>query len=48
MWDQQAGQWVALDGNESRNQVRQGLRIARKQVAPDLLLLPVPAPEAAS
>ena len=38
--------WKALDGAESRNQVRQGLRIARKQVAPDLLLLPVASPEA--
>lgn len=46
MWDQKAGAWTELEGAEARNQVRQGLRIARKQVAPDLLLLPVAAPEA--
>jgi hypothetical protein len=45
MWDQDAGQWVVL-GNEYRNPIREGLRIAKKQVAPELLLLPVPGPEA--
>ncbi len=35
----------ALDDGSSRNQVRRGIRIARKLVAPDLLLLEVPAPE---
>ncbi|NNE42576.1 MAG: DUF3450 domain-containing protein [Gemmatimonadetes bacterium] len=48
MWDTGSGAWKPLSGAESRNQVRQGLRIARKQVAPDLLLLPVPAAEASS
>jgi hypothetical protein len=47
MWDHNAREWVQLTDSEARNQVRQGLRIARKQVAPDLLLLPVPAPEGA-
>ncbi|GJM43536.1 MAG: DUF3450 domain-containing protein [Gemmatimonadota bacterium] len=45
-WDRSVGQWVALDGSDSRYQVRQGLRIAAKQVAPDLLLLPIEAPVA--
>ena len=45
VWDQQAHQWQAL-GNEYKNQIRQGLKIANKQVAPDLVLLPMPAPEA--
>jgi hypothetical protein len=40
-WDRTARDWVKLTGSEDRNQVRQGLRIARKQVAPDLLLLPI-------
>jgi hypothetical protein len=45
-WDTEKEQWSAL-GSGARNAVRQGIRIARRQVAPDLLLLPVPAPEAA-
>jgi hypothetical protein len=44
VWDQDNGQWVAL-GGEYRNRIRQGLRVARRQIAPELLLLPVPAPE---
>ena len=44
-WDAAAGAWLPLDGGTARNQVRQGIRIARKLVAPDLLLLDVPAPE---
>lgn len=46
MWDAQKKAWVPL-GAEYRNQIRTGIQIARKQIAPDLLLLPVPAPEAA-
>lgn len=44
-WDQREGQWISL-GNEYRNQIKLGLDIARKQKAPDLVLLPVDAPEA--
>ena len=44
VWDQANGEWVAL-GSEYRNRIRQGLRVARRQLAPELLLLPVPAPE---
>ena len=47
MWDAAAGQWVDVGGGTARNQVRQGIRIARRLVAPDLLLLDVPAPEVA-
>ncbi len=44
-WDREARAWMDLEGSY-RNQVRMGLRVARRQVAPDLLLLPVAAPEA--
>lgn len=44
-WDQQNRQWQEL-GNESKNQIKFALQIAQKQKAPDLVLLPVPAPEA--
>ncbi len=43
-WDAAAGDWVELDPAEFKNQVREGLRVARKQVAPDLLIVPVAAP----
>ena len=43
-WDQANRQWVGV-GNEFRNAIRQGLRLARGQVGPDLLLLPIAAPE---
>ncbi len=46
MWDQPQRDWVPLS-SEYRSQIRAGLRIARKQIAPDLLMLPIPAPEAA-
>lgn len=44
-WDQQNRQWQAL-GTEYKNQIRQGLKIANKQIAPELVLLPISAPEA--
>ncbi|HSG65688.1 MAG TPA: DUF3450 domain-containing protein, partial [Gammaproteobacteria bacterium] len=43
-WDQANQQYVAV-GNQYRNAIRQGLRLARNQVGPDLLLLPVFGPE---
>ncbi len=44
IWNAAEGQWDELD-DRYRSSLRQGLRIARKQAAPDLLTLPVPAPE---
>jgi hypothetical protein len=44
MWDREKKAWVSLPG-EYRNQIREGIGIARKQVASNLLLLPVAAPE---
>lgn len=43
-WDPAAHEWVALDDSYN-SAVREGIRIARKQAAPDLIRLPVPAPE---
>jgi len=42
-WDQQSRSWVALDSS-FRSAIRHGLKIARKQSAPDLINLPLPAP----
>lgn len=46
-WDKKTGQWETLPPEIYRNQVSKGLRVARKQIAPDLLILPVVAPETA-
>ncbi|MBW2714164.1 MAG: DUF3450 domain-containing protein [Deltaproteobacteria bacterium] len=43
MWDVEQDGWIELPG-KYRDTVKQGLRIAKEQVAPDLLYLPVPAP----
>jgi hypothetical protein len=43
-WDAQAGAWTEVSGY--RIPIQQGIRMARKQVAPDLIRVPMPAPEA--
>lgn len=43
-WDKTSNNWAAL-GNEYRRSIADGLRIARKQAAPSLLEIPVPAAE---
>ena len=43
VWDQDARQWVPLESAEYRNYIRQGLKIARKQLPPDIFILPVGA-----
>jgi len=43
-WDNGARDWV-ID-NSARNEVRKGLRVARQLIAPELIIVPVPAPEA--
>ena len=45
VWDQKNRTWVALDGAEYRNHIYSALRIARKQIPPELIVLPVSAPE---
>lgn len=43
-WDPQAGAFVEVPPEKFKTQVNQGIRVARKQVAPDLLVIPVTAP----
>ncbi len=43
-WDNATDRWVALDG-EFRQPLDRAIRIARKQLPPDLIRLPIPAPE---
>ena len=43
-WDQKQRTWVQLP-SEYRDAIRKGVRIARKQTAPDLIRIPVAAPE---
>jgi len=43
-WDQESRSWVPLDSS-FRSSIREGLRIARKQAAPDLVRLPLAAPK---
>ena len=45
VWDQAGRQWVVLDSSY-RMAIKQGLRIARKQSAPDLIRMPLPAAQA--
>jgi len=44
MWDPDQKAWAPLPA-EYRNQIRNGIRMAHKQIAPNLLILPVSAPE---
>ncbi len=45
-WNKEEKRWQTLD-SDYNTRIRNGLRIARKETAPDLLTLPVPAPETA-
>jgi hypothetical protein len=45
VWDHRNQEWK--DAAESRSAIRKGIRIARKQTAPDLMRIPVPTAEAA-
>ncbi len=44
-WDKEHGQWQILS-SDFHNAIRNGLRIARKETAPNLLTLPIPVAEA--
>ena len=43
-WNQRTRSWESV-GDEYRNPIRQGIRLARNQIAPALLLFPLAAPE---
>lgn len=43
VWDRDARSWVPLNASD-RSAIRDALKIARKQSAPDLIRLPLPAP----
>jgi len=42
IWDQQSKKWDALD-DSYRSQITKGLRMAQKQLAPDMIIVPVTA-----
>jgi len=44
MWDQQQKSWQALPA-EYRNQIRNGIKMAHKQIAPNLVTIPITGPE---
>ncbi len=43
-WNKETKQWQVLS-TDYRHAISNGLRIARKEAAPDLLILPIPVPE---
>jgi len=47
-WDPESQSFVSLPPETYKSNVAQGIRIARKQVAPDLLIVPVTAPSGES
>jgi hypothetical protein len=44
-WDNEARTWVSDDS--ARSEIRKGIRIARQQIAPELIVIPVAAPSEA-
>lgn len=45
-WDNDTKQWEVLDNSVYRNVIRKGIKMAKKQTPIDILIMPVPAPEA--
>lgn len=43
-WNQESGQWEVLTGGSERSYISKGIKIADKQAAPDLIILPAAAP----
>ena len=46
-WDQRQRAWVELQSGQYRSAILKGIRIAKKQASPDIMKLPILAPEAA-
>lgn len=46
-WNKETGQWEPAGSGVVRSNIEKGLKVADKQTAPDLVILPVEAPEAA-
>lgn len=44
-WDQSERAWIPLPSGDYRDSIKKGIRIAQKQAAPDLVRIPVSAPE---
>lgn len=41
VWDNEKREWTALDSTQYRNDIKKGLKVANKQIAPELFILPV-------
>ncbi|MBB84848.1 MAG: hypothetical protein CL931_13655 [Deltaproteobacteria bacterium] len=48
VWDHASKAWQVLDSNDYANWVDEGLRVAKKQSAPQLIRVPLPQPGGAS
>lgn len=46
-WDPQTRQWITLDAGEYRNAIRTAINVAAGMVAPEIIDLPIVAPELA-
>ncbi len=46
-WDKQAGQWVALDSGAYRTAVQRAINVSSGLVSPEIMDLPIAAPESA-
>jgi hypothetical protein len=44
MWDRASNSWVALDSSHNR-EIRKAIKVAAKTIAPELMNLPISAPE---
>ncbi|MBV1916011.1 MAG: DUF3450 domain-containing protein [Pseudomonadales bacterium] len=46
LWNQTNGHWQIIESNQlSPSEIKHAFQVARRQASPDLLMLPIPAPE---